>query len=226
MSGKSINFYDKKINKSNFYKNKKLFDLNDIDVNKILVSKKESYGTKNSLEYFIGYNDGDVIRPLCIKLPQMIGYVKHFDSNKTMSFKVSDNKLLKKYNKIWEKISNLLDMKFDSEPVYGDADKYIKTKINRANTNFQGKKVSKENASYKCLSLIMLDSIIRVNKNYYPQTLLEESKYVIRKNKMENFINNDLSLSSSDESDNEMMRMIMRVIMNLIINFDNDEGSD
>ena len=226
MSGKSINFDDKKINKSNFYKNKKLFDLNDIDVNKILVSKKESYGTKNSLEYFIGYNDGDVIRPLCIKLPQMIGYVKHFDSNKTMSFKVSDNKLLKKYNKIWEKISNLLDMKFDSEPVYGDADKYIKTKINRANTNFQGKKVSKENASYKCLSLIMLDSIIRVNKNYYPQTLLEESKYVIRKNKMENFINNDLSLSSSDESDNEMMRMIMRVIMNLIINFDNDEGSD
>ena len=89
MSGKSINFDDKKINKSNFYKNKKLFSLNDIDVNKILVSKKESYGTKNSLKYFIGYNDGDVIRPLCIILPQMIGYVKHFGSNKTMSFKVS-----------------------------------------------------------------------------------------------------------------------------------------
>ena len=62
MSGKSINFDDKKINKSNFYKNKKLFDLNDIDVNKILVSKKESHGTKNSLKYFIGYNDGHVIR--------------------------------------------------------------------------------------------------------------------------------------------------------------------
>ena len=102
MSGKSINFDDKKINKSNFYKNKKLFSLNDIDVIKILVSKKESYGTKNSLKCFIGYNDGDVIRPLCIILPQMIGYVKHFDSNKTMSFKVSDNKLLKstiKYGK-------------------------------------------------------------------------------------------------------------------------------
>ena len=50
MSGKSINFDDKKINKSNFYKNKKLFHLNDIDVNKILVSKKESYGKKNSLK--------------------------------------------------------------------------------------------------------------------------------------------------------------------------------
>ena len=79
MSGKSINFDDKKINKSRTYENKKLFSLNDIDVNKTLVSKKESYGTKNSLKYFIGYNDGDVIRLLCILLPQMIGYVKHFD---------------------------------------------------------------------------------------------------------------------------------------------------
>ena len=100
MNGKNINFDDKKIDKSSFYKNKKLFSLNDIDVNKTLVSKKESYGTKNSLKYFIGENDGDVIRPLCISLPQMIGYVTHFDSNKTMSFKFSDNKLLKKYKKI------------------------------------------------------------------------------------------------------------------------------
>ena len=98
MSGKSINFDDKKINKSSFYKNRKLFSLNDTDVNKTLVSKKESYGTKNSLKYLIGYNDGDALRPLCILLPQMIGYVKHFDSNK-MSFKVSDNKLLKSTKK-------------------------------------------------------------------------------------------------------------------------------
>ena len=141
MNGKSINFEDKKINKSTFYKNKKLFNIHDLDVNKIFVSKKESYGTKNSLKYFIGYND-DVIRPLCIKFPQIIGYVKHFDSNKTMSLKVSDNKLLRKYNKIWGKIGNLLNIEFDSEPVYGDGDKYIKTKIkmyeDRVNTNFQG----------------------------------------------------------------------------------------
>ena len=76
MSRKSIDFDDKKINKSSFYKNKKLFSLNGIDVNKILVPKKESYGRKSSLKYFIGYSDGDVIRPLCILLPQMIGYVK------------------------------------------------------------------------------------------------------------------------------------------------------
>ena len=59
----------------------------------------------------------------------MIGYVKHFDSNKTMSFKVNDSKPLKKYNKTWEKFSNLLNIEFDSESVYGDGDKYIKTKI-------------------------------------------------------------------------------------------------
>ena len=57
------------MNKSNFYKNKKLFKIDDIGVNKRLVSKKEPYGTKKSIEYFIGYDDNDVIRPLCIKLP-------------------------------------------------------------------------------------------------------------------------------------------------------------
>ena len=157
MSGKSINFEDKKINKSTFYKNKKLFDIHDLDVNKILVYKKESYGTKNSLKYFIGYNDDDAIKPLCIKLPQMIGYVKNFDSNKTMSFKVDDNKLLRKYNRVWRIISNLLNTEFDSEPVYGDDDKYIKTEIkmyeDRVNTNFQGKKNPKKMLHITCVRL-------------------------------------------------------------------------
>ena len=71
-----------------------------------------------------------------------------------------------------------MNTEFDSEPVYGDNDKYIKTKIkiygDKVNTNLQGKKIPKENASYKCLSLIILDCVIKVNKKYYPQTLLEE----------------------------------------------------
>ena len=137
----------------------------------------------------------------------MIGYVECFDSNKTMSFKVTDNKLLKKYNKIWERVSNLLSIKFDSEPAYGDNDKYIKTKIklygDKRNTNFPGKNIPKENTSHKCLSLIILDSVIKANEKYYPQTLLEECKYEIKKNKMENLINDDLDSSSSDESDSE-----------------------
>ena len=73
---------------------------------------------------------------------------KHFDSNKTMSFQVSDNKLLKKYNKIWERVSNLMNIKF-SEPADDDNNKYIKTKIksygDEINTNFQGKKIPNEN---------------------------------------------------------------------------------
>ena len=76
------------------------------------------------------------------------------------------------------------------------------------NTNFQGKKIPKEITSYKCLSLIMLDSVIRVNKKYYSRTLLEKCKCEIKKNKMQNLINDDLDLSSSDnetdsDSDNE-----------------------
>ena len=76
MSRKNINFSDKKIKKSDFDKNKKVTRMDDTDVNKILVSKEEPCGTKNSFKYFIGYNDNDVIRPLCIKLPQMTGYVR------------------------------------------------------------------------------------------------------------------------------------------------------
>ena len=78
----------------------------------------------------------------------MTGYVKCVYSNKTMSFKANDNKLLKKYNKIWEKISNLLNIEFDSKLVYDDNDEYIKIKINlygdKINTNFQGQKYQKK----------------------------------------------------------------------------------
>ena len=72
MSGKSINFEEKKIKKDNFYKNKKLFMVEDIDIDNILVSKKEPSVKKGSFKYFIGYNDDYIIRQLCIRLPQMI----------------------------------------------------------------------------------------------------------------------------------------------------------
>ena len=106
MGGKNITFNDKKIGKSTFYKNKKINDIEDIDVNSILVSRKEPYGNKNSLKYFIGYNDNDIIRPLCIRLPQMTGYTRKFDENATMSFIVKDKQLLNNYTKTWEKIEN------------------------------------------------------------------------------------------------------------------------
>ena len=182
MSGKNISFDDKKFRKSSFYRNKKINNIEDIDINNILVSKKESYGNKNSFKYFIGNNDNDIIRPLSIRLSQMTGYGRKFDENATMSFIVKDKQLLKKYIKIRETIEGLMKINFESKPVYGDHDKYIKTKIKiyagSIITNFHNKKIPKEKTPCKCLSIIMIDSVIRVNKKYYPQALLEECKYI------------------------------------------------
>ena len=104
MRGNSINFKNKKIKKKDFYnKNKNVFNINDIDVNKILVYKKEKYGEYNSSKYFIGYNDNDVVKPLYLDLSQMTGYFNKFNENKNknknknknsiiMSLKVKDKK--------------------------------------------------------------------------------------------------------------------------------------
>ena len=130
------------------------------------------------------------------------------EGNTTMSFKISDKQLLKKYNQIWKRVEKLLKTEFDSEPVYGDNDKYIKTKIKiyagSMITNFHSKTMPKEKASCKCcLSIIMLDCVIKAKKKYYPQTLLEECKYEQKKIKMENLIHDDLEKSLSDESDSQ-----------------------
>ena len=106
MNRKGINFDKKNIKESYFY-NKKIFNIYDIDVNKILVSKKEQYGEYNSFKYFIGYNDNNVIRPLYLELSQMTGYINKFEKNKiTMSLMVKDKQLLENYNKIWKKLKN------------------------------------------------------------------------------------------------------------------------
>ena len=89
MNGKNINLNEQKIKKSDFYKNKRLFKIDETDGEKIIVSKKQPYVTNKSIKYFIGCNDDDIVRPLRIKLSQMIRYVKCFDSDKTMSFKVN-----------------------------------------------------------------------------------------------------------------------------------------
>ena len=115
MNGKNINFDNKNIKKSNFYnKNKKIFNMDDIDVNKILVSKTEQYGKYNSFKYFIGYNDNDVIRPLYFFLSHTTGYFNKFDKNKiTISLMMKDIQLLKNYNKIWKTIEKLMKIDFN-----------------------------------------------------------------------------------------------------------------
>ena len=136
----------------------------------------------------------------------MTGYARKFDENATMSFVVKDKKLLKKYIKIWETIEGLMKINFESKPVYGDNDKYIKTKIKTYAgsiiTNFHNKKIPKEKAPCKWLSIIVIDSVIKANKKYYLQTFLEECKYIQEKIKIENYINEDLENSESDSDFN------------------------
>ena len=76
MNGKNINFGDKKNNKKWLLQIKRKVTSIDVDANKILVFKNEPYGTKKALKYVIGYNNNDVIRPLCLRLPQISGYAR------------------------------------------------------------------------------------------------------------------------------------------------------
>ena len=125
MNGKNINFDKKNIKKSDFYnKNKKTLNMDDIDVNKILVSKKEQYSKYNSSKYFIGYIDNGIIRPLYLFRSQTIGYINKFDKNKiVMSLMIKDIQLLKNYNKIWKKIEKLMKIDFNTKTTYDDDDK-------------------------------------------------------------------------------------------------------
>ena len=87
-------FRQQKNKKNDFYnnKNKKIFNIDDIDVNKILVSKREEYGKYNSFKYFIGYNDNDIISPLYLGLPQATGYINKFDEDKNKYSNRNKNK--------------------------------------------------------------------------------------------------------------------------------------
>ena len=93
-----------------------------------------------------------------------------------MSFLIRDDELLGKHNKIWEKVKNSIKKEFDSEPVYNE--KYLKAKIKpyngKTNTNFHNEKIPKEGSQLICLSVILIDSVFRMRKNYYPQVFLEE----------------------------------------------------
>ena len=132
----------------------------------------------------------------------MTGYARKFDENATMSFIMKDKQLLKNYTKIWEITEKLRKINFESKPVYCDHDKYIKTKIkayaDSIIRNFHNKKMLKEKAPCRCFSIIIIDSVIKANKKYYPQTLLEECKYIQEKIKIENYVNKDLENSESD----------------------------
>ena len=133
-----------------------------------------------------------------------------------MSLLVKDKQLLENYNKIWKKIEKLMKIYFNTKTTYGDDDddddddKYIKTKIKTYKdsiiTNFynknESKKIAEEKVPHKCLSIIILDSVIYAYEKYHSQIFLEECKYMKENIKTKNYI--DMELESESDSDNDI----------------------
>ena len=178
-----------RVNKKEFYKSKQPIDLMSVNVDQIVISHKFK-GNDKGFKYFIGYQEDEIVKPLCIILPQMSGYIKYFENGgKNMSFFVR-NDVLDKYNKIWGKIKEKLNIKFHSKPVYDET--YIKVKVREFDcvikTNVLCNEVLIENMHYACIACITIDFVIRIDKKNYPQVYLEECKYRINKIQMSRFI--------------------------------------
>ena len=167
--------------------NKKDFHVLDLVGScRILVLDKFKH-SEDGFKHFIGYlHVDDVIRPLCIILSSMCGYIKYFDNGRrNMSFLIEDEDLYLKYRGIWNKIKKLLNVKFHSQPIHDN--KYIKTTVNRfgetINTFFSDNKVPKERSHYICIAAISVDSVLKIERKNQPQGYLEQCKY---KEKQEN----------------------------------------
>ena len=116
-----------RLNKKEFLKSKQPIDLKSVNVDQIVGSDRFKH-SDDGFKNFIGYQEGEIVKQLCIILPQMSGYIKYFEnSGKNMSFIVKDDNVLDKYNKIWDKIKEKANPKFHSIPVYDET--YIKAKV-------------------------------------------------------------------------------------------------
>ena len=203
MSEKTLKFNNIKVNKNFFYKSKQAIDLDSVDIGKIVVSDRFKHSEEGS-KYFIGYREYEIVKPLCIILPQMNSYIKYFgNGGKNMSFLIKNDEVWQKYEDIWDVIKNKLNIKFHSQPIYEN--KYLKAKVREFNgnikTNFLGNNVSEENTYYTCIACITLDSVLKMNKKNYPQVYLEECKYKVKKINTPRFIN--IELESDLEPDVE-----------------------
>ena len=184
---------------------KKEIDLMSVDISKIVLSDKLNHN-EDCFKYFIGYQKGEIVRPLCIILTQMNGYIKYFEyGTPNMSFLIKDEEVIEKYEQIWYVVKNKLKIKFYSEPVYEY--KYLKTKVKEYDgvikTNFLGNGIPKENMHYTCIACITIDSVMKMDKKYFPQVYLEECKYKIKKIQMSRFINAELDSDSDSGSDSD-----------------------
>ena len=194
MTKKALKFNNIRVNKKKFHLSKTAIDLMSVNVNKIVVSDKFNHN-EDGFKYFIGYQKGKIVRPLCIILPQMSGYIKYFEyGSPNMSFLIKDEEVGGEYQQIWDVIKHKLKIKFHSEPVYEY--KYLKTKVREYDgvikTNFLGNDVPKENMHYTCIACITIDSVMKMDEKYFSQVYLEECKYKIKKIQMSTFINTEL----------------------------------
>ena len=170
MSEKRLKFNNIKLNKKEFYKSKELIDLLSVDVDQIVVSNKFKHNNEG-FKYFIGYQEGGIVKQLCIILPQMSGYIKYFENGgKNMSFLIKDDEVWDKYDKIWDVIKDKLGIKFHSKPVYEY--KYLKAKLINFNgvikTNFLGNDIPKEDMHYTSIVCITIDSVLTRDKKSHP----------------------------------------------------------
>ena len=144
----------------------------------------------------------------------MTGYINKFDKNEiTMSLMIKDIQLLKNCNKIWKKFEKLMEIDFNTRRTNGDDDeKHIKIRIktykDSITANFYNKigskKIPEANIPHKCLSIIILDSIIYAYEKYYPKILLEECKYAKEKIKTNNYIDEELKSEFDSDSDSDI----------------------
>ena len=203
MGEKTLKFNNIKVNKKEFHKSKQAIELDLVDTGEIVVADKFRH-SEEGFKYFIGYQENEIVKPLCIILPQMNGYIKHFDNGgKNMSLLIKNSEVWEKYEDIWNVIKNKLNIKFHSQPIYEN--KYLKVKVREFDgsikINFLGNGLPKEHTYYTCIACITLDSVLKMNKKNYPQVYLEECKYKVKKINTPRFIN--VELESDLESDIE-----------------------
>ena len=165
MTEKTLKFNKIRLNKKEFHKSKEPIDLFSVNVDQIVVSDKFKHSDEG-FKYFIGYQEDEIVKPLCIILQKMMGYIKYFDNGgKNVSFLIKDDKILNKYEEIWSVIKNKLGIKFYSEPVYDQT--YIKAKVREFDGVIKrnlGNGVPKENMHYTCTACITIDSVMRMDK--------------------------------------------------------------
>ena len=205
MSLSKIKFGNKEVNKKEFYSSKQAISLDSVDLNKIVVSKKWKIND-TTYKHICGYLNNDTIQPLRVILPQMDGYIKYFDDGgKNMSFVTDDEKIYKKYNKIWEVIKNLSKIDFTVNPVRDDIYLVAKLKIfNKINrTTFTNNAIPIEKDNYICIPVIDIDSVLKIDKRAYPQAYLEQCKYKLKKRKIVNYIDDEIIDEDSDSDIND-----------------------